>query len=186
MSRLETPLAGSASGRDRPGGLRKRRGISFPRTICVQACTTRTETDPGADKGGLQTAGSLRAVRHTSGRFSRRPGPSLRPPKEAGDIVSAHNLRRRLHHTHKMDSRARAGVRGGLHTAGSLRAVRHTSGGFSQRPGPPPRRPQKEVGKPASLRLSVRRVENDWKNEKPTFSGNDWASKGRKFPVLVL
>ena len=113
MSRLETPLAGSASGRDRPGGLRKRRGISFPRTICVQACTTRTETDPGADKGGLQTAGSLRAVRHTSGRFSRRPGPSLRPPKEAGDIVSAHNLRRRLHHTHKMDSRARAGVRGG-------------------------------------------------------------------------
>ena len=113
MSRLETPLAGSASGRDRPGGLRKRRGISFPRTICVQACTTRTETDPGADKGGLQTAGSLRAVRHTSGRFSRRPGPSLRPPKEAGDIVSAHNLRRRLHHTHKLDSRARAGVRGG-------------------------------------------------------------------------
>ena len=155
MSRLETPLAGSASGRDRPG-VRKRRGISFPRTICVQACTTRTETDPGADKGGLQTAGSLRAVRHTSGRFSRRPGPSLRPPKRAGDIVSAHNLsylRRRLHHTHKMDSRARAGVRGGLHTAGSLRAARHTSGGFSQRPGPPPRRPQKEVGKPASLRF---------------------------------
>jgi hypothetical protein len=87
--------------------------VNLPRTICVQACTTRTETDPGADKGGLQTAGSLRAVRHTSGRFSRRPGPSLRPPKEAGDIVSAHNLRRRLHHTHKMDSRARAGVRGG-------------------------------------------------------------------------
>ena len=108
MSRLETPLAGSASGRDRPGGLRKRRGISFPRTICVQACTTRTETDPGADKGGLQTAGSLRAVRHTSGRFSRRPGPSLRPPKEAGDIVSAHNLRS-LHTPHTQNGFPGAG-----------------------------------------------------------------------------
>ena len=101
----------------------------------------------GGCGGGLHAAGSLRIVRHGSGGFNQRPGPPLRPPKEAGDIVSSARLLTKVHAPNvEMDTERRAGgSKGELHAAGSGRMARHGSGGPSQRPAPP-RRAQKGAG----------------------------------------
>ena len=79
-------------------------------------------------------------ARDTSGGFSQRPGPPRRPPKEAGDIISSYNLRRRLYTTRtETDPRAAGGwAEGrGYTPQDPYGAVRHASGGFRDWHGRP-------------------------------------------------
>ena len=157
---LGMALAGPSSAQDRPGGLRKGRGRSFPRPGCltkVHAPNVEMDTEgrAGGSKGGLHAAGSSRIARYASGGPSQRPVPPRRAQKGAGEVVSsarfAYKSLRRVPQNVSWAPWRRAGGCGGvLHAAGSLRIVRHGSVGFNQRPGPP-RRAQKGAGEPAAL-----------------------------------